>query len=85
MTGAAGPLPPQAYGLKRLVKGLGSGRQGARQGFALALALVLGRAGGCVSAQGAAAVVRGILEAGGATKVRGWGGWVVARLQVAHS
>ena len=32
----------QAYVLKRLVRGLGSGRQGARQGFALALAALLG-------------------------------------------
>jgi hypothetical protein len=31
----------QAYVLKRLVRGLGSGRQGARQGFALALAALL--------------------------------------------
>ena len=28
--------------LKRLMRGLGSGRQGARQGFALALAALLG-------------------------------------------
>ena len=32
----------QAYVLKRLVRGLGSGRQGARQGFALALTALLG-------------------------------------------
>ena len=32
----------QEYVLKRLVRGLGSGRQGARQGFALALAALLG-------------------------------------------
>ena len=31
----------QAYVLKRLVSGLGSSRQAARQGFALALTLVL--------------------------------------------
>ena len=29
------------YGLKRLVRGLGSGRQGARQGYALALGKLL--------------------------------------------
>ena len=34
--------PAQAYVLKRLVRGLGSGRQGARQGFALALTALLG-------------------------------------------
>ena len=35
--------PPldQVYGLKRLVRGLGSGRQGARQGYALALGKLL--------------------------------------------
>ena len=31
----------QVYGLKRLVKGLASGRQGARQGYALALSKLL--------------------------------------------
>lgn len=31
----------QLYSLKRLVRGLGSGRQAARQGFALSLTLVL--------------------------------------------
>lgn len=33
----------QVYALRRLVRGLGSGRQGARQGFATALALLLGQ------------------------------------------
>ncbi len=32
----------QVYGLKRLVRGLASGRQGARQGYALALSKLLG-------------------------------------------
>lgn len=31
----------QVYGLKRLVKGLASGRQGARQGYALALTTLM--------------------------------------------
>ena len=31
----------QLYSLKRLVRGLGSGRQAARQGFALSLTLLL--------------------------------------------
>ena len=35
------PLCDQVYGLKRLVRGLGSGRQGARQGYALALGKLL--------------------------------------------
>ena len=34
-------LPLQVYGLKRLVRGLSSGRQGARQGYALALGKLL--------------------------------------------
>lgn len=58
--------------MKRLVRGLGSSRQGARQGFALALTLVLGKAE-CISAQGAAALIGSMLEAGGAAKVRGRG------------
>ena len=35
------PLHVQVYGLQRLVRGLGSGRQGARQGYALALGKLL--------------------------------------------
>ena len=31
----------QVYALERLMRGLGSGRQGARQGFALALTVLL--------------------------------------------
>lgn len=58
--------------MKRLVRGLGSSRQGARQGFALALTLVLGKEE-CISAQGAAALIGSMLEAGGAAKVRGRG------------
>ncbi len=33
----------QVYALRRLVRGLGSGRQAARQGFATTLALLLGQ------------------------------------------
>ncbi|GAB4814705.1 hypothetical protein N2152v2_001751 [Parachlorella kessleri] len=61
--------PLLTYAVKRLVKGLASGRQGARQGFALALTLALGRAGSSISAQGAAVVVKGVLEASGSSKV----------------
>lgn len=62
----------QSYGMKRLVRGLGSSRQGARQGFALALTLVLGKAGerGCISAQDTATVITSVLEAAGSAKVR---------------
>jgi hypothetical protein len=35
--------PSQVYALRRLVRGLGSGRQGARQGFATALSLLLSK------------------------------------------
>lgn len=35
------PVHVQVYGSKRLVRGLGSGRQGARQGYALALGKLL--------------------------------------------
>ena len=54
------PLPPaaflpQVYALRRLVRGLGSGRQGARQGFATALSLLISSqrgAGGSKAAPG---------------------------------
>ncbi|KAJ2784893.1 DNA-directed DNA polymerase [Coemansia javaensis] len=39
-----------AYGVRRLIKGLGSGRDGARQGYAVALAELLGRVR-CISAR----------------------------------
>lgn len=40
------PLLPQAYTLQRLVRGLASNRQGARQGFALALTAMVQQADG---------------------------------------
>jgi DNA polymerase phi len=39
-------LPLQAYTLQRLVRGLASNRQGARQGFALALTAIVQQADG---------------------------------------
>jgi len=54
---ASRPLPtetsaclPQAYTLRRLVRGLASNRQGARQGFALALTTIVQQADGVSTA-----------------------------------
>eukprot|EP00955_Chlamydomonas_euryale_P001723 19364-Chlamydomonas_euryale.AAC.1 len=51
--------PAQIYALRRLVRGLGSGRAGARQGFATALALLLSRQGGPADSTAAAAAAPG--------------------------
>jgi hypothetical protein len=48
-------LCQQAYGLKRLARGLASSRQGARQGFAAALAATLAHSAAAASKGAAAA------------------------------
>lgn len=52
---------PQVYAFKRLCRGLGSSRQGARQGFALAITSLLG-ATECVGPSEAVAAIEGVLE-----------------------
>ena len=69
--------PLQVYGLRRLARGLGSSRQGARQGFATALTLVLQQQPqpGCVQADDVIVLLESCLEAGASLKggVRGRG------------
>lgn len=60
----------QGYTLKRLVKGLASGNAGARQGFALALTLLLKRLPG-MTADDAVLLLASYLEAPSASKVSG--------------
>lgn len=52
----------QAYGLRRLARGLGSSREGARQGFAAAFASLLAVADGLLDVDGAVALLEGCLE-----------------------
>ena len=62
----------QVYGLKRLVRGLGSGRQGARQGNALALGKLLSAVPSLPVSQ-VLAVMSLELNTSGQAKVRfGW-------------
>jgi len=56
----AGAGPELLYSLKRLVRGLSSSRDGARQGFALALTNVRSSSSSSSSAAAAAAVSRGL-------------------------
>jgi DNA polymerase phi len=56
------------YAVKRLCKGLGSGRMGARQGFALTLAGVLKRAGVALTPADALDALAAALEPGAAAK-----------------
>ena len=66
----------QVYALRRLVRGLGSGRQGARQGFATALSLLLSKqadqlcdhGGQFVDAGDVLALIDSCLEAGASMK-----------------
>ena len=51
-----------AYALKRLARGLGSGRSGARQGFALALTTALTEIRGAVSLEGGLDLLKKSLE-----------------------
>ncbi len=69
--------PLMIYAFKRLCRGLGSSRQGARQGFSLAIASLLG-AVQCIEPAEAVVAIEGVLEPVG--KVRLWfsqlSGWV---------
>ena len=58
----------QLYSLKRLVRGLGSGRQAARQGFALALTLLLTKMES-LSSEGVMALLDLYLQASASMKV----------------
>ena len=61
--------PLMIYAFKRLCRGLGSSRQGARQGFSLASASLLG-AVQCIGPAEAVVAIEGVLEPVG--KVRRW-------------
>ena len=63
------PAYAQVYGLKRLVRGLGSGRQGARQGYALALGKLLSELPAVPSSQ-VLAIMASELDVSGQAKVR---------------
>jgi hypothetical protein len=60
-------LAPQAYALRRLVRGLGSNRAAARQGFAVALGALLGHVG-CCSAHDLLQLLDGCLEVSASMK-----------------
>ena len=64
--------PLMIYAFKRLCRGLGSSRQGARQGFSLAIASLLG-AVQCIGPAEAVTAIEGVLEPVG--KVRAEGSW----------
>lgn len=55
--------PLTVYAVKRLCRGLASGRQGARQGFALGLTTLLARSD-CLSPEEAVTVLTGVLATG---------------------
>lgn len=59
----------QVYAFKRLCRGLGSSRQGARQGFSLAITALLG-ATECVGPAEAVAAIEGVLEPAGKVRRR---------------
>ena len=61
---------PQVYAFKRLCRGLGSSRQGARQGFSLAMTSLLASTQ-CIAPTEAVAAIEGVLEPAAAGKVRG--------------
>eukprot|EP00798_Chlamydomonas_sp_ICE-L_P019314 gene19314-25966_t len=69
--------PVMVYGLRRLTRGLSSGRQGARQGFASALAMLLAKinikgSAGCVTASNVILLLDCCLEA--SNSMKGGGG-----------
>lgn len=61
--------PLMVYAFKRLCRGLGSSRQGARQGFSLAISALLG-ATQCIGPGEAVAAIEGVLEPVGKVRPR---------------
>ena len=61
--------PLVVYAFKRLCRGLGSSRQGARQGFSLAISALLG-ASQCIAPGEAVAAIEGVLEPVGKVRER---------------
>lgn len=62
--------PLMIYAFKRLCRGLGSSRQGARQGFSLAIASLLG-AVQCIGPAEAVTAIEGVLEPVGKVRAEG--------------
>lgn len=52
----------QTYSLRRLARGLSSGRQGARQGFATALTMLISSCGPCLDAAGVMTLIEVVLD-----------------------
>lgn len=59
----------QAYGLKRLARGLASSRQGARQGFAAAFAATLAHSAAAAAHHGATPLQQPFVSAAGVISV----------------
>ncbi|MEW5313413.1 MAG: hypothetical protein WDW38_004984 [Sanguina aurantia] len=54
--------PIMTYSLRRLARGLSSGRQGARQGFATALTMLISSCGPCLDAAGVMTLIEVVLD-----------------------